>query len=87
MIGNTSERVQSLLNTADYSNCEGGHKDIENDVRLKNNLWRKSKLKKGTARLCTFTKDDVCGWEWEIDKSAGGVIGYPALEVGRSPLG
>ncbi len=86
MVASASESAKKLVGTPDFKSCEQGHKVI-GTAKLKNNLWGKSKLKKGTAELCTFLKDDLCGWEWKIDNAASGVIGYPALEVGRSPWG
>ncbi len=88
MISKASANARKLVRESDFKSCRVGHrKKMDGDVTLKNNLWGKSKVKRGTAELCVFTRGNDCGWEWKIDNTASGVIGYPALEIGRSPWG
>ncbi|GAB5399437.1 MAG: hypothetical protein Aureis2KO_10220 [Aureisphaera sp.] len=83
-----SSEARKLVRESDFKTCRSGHREkLGDQVTLKNNLWGKTKLKKGTAELCIFKDGDYCGWEWKIDNSASGVIGYPALEIGRTPWG
>jgi hypothetical protein len=86
MIAMGSNDAKLLVNTPDYKKCNEGKKEID-DITVKNNLWGKAKVKSGRAELCTYVKGDTYGWEWKVDKGASGVIGYPAIEVGRSPWG
>lgn len=87
MIAKASVQAKNLFKAPDYTSCSSGDKHEVNGYLLKNNLWGKRKVKSGLTKLCTYAKDAVVGWEWEIDNSAGGVIGYPAVEIGRSPRG
>lgn len=87
MVTAASPQAKLLLENPDFSNCNiRFHKDFE-DVKLKCNLWGESKLKSGIPVLCTFKRENDWGWRWEIPENARGVIGYPALEVGRNPWG
>ena len=87
MVTTASPQAKLLLENPDFSNCNiRFHKDFE-DVKLKCNLWGVSKLKSGVPVLCTFKRENDWGWRWEIPENARGVIGFPALEVGRSPWG
>ncbi len=82
-----SPQAKLLMENPDFSNCDiRFHPDFEN-VKLKCNLWGKAKLKNGVPVLCTFKRENDWGWRWELPDNAKGVIGYPALEVGRSPWG
>ena len=88
MVSRASIDSQQLVKDFDFKSCIKGHREkIKDQVVLRNNLWGVTKLKKGSAELCIFKKGTNYGWQWKIDESASGVIGYPALEIGRSPWG
>ncbi|MDC8004127.1 hypothetical protein POV27_08690 [Aureisphaera galaxeae] len=83
-----SADARKLVTESDFKTCKEGHREkLENQVTMKNNLWGKTKVKRGNVELCIFKEGENCGWEWKIDNSASGVIGYPALEIGRTPWG
>ncbi len=65
--------------------CQNKGNQKFKSYRLNNNLWGKAKIRKGTASLCTYKKGDLIGWEWKVPKQAGGVVGYPAVQVGPGP--
>lgn len=86
MAATASIGAQKLFDQPEFNECDKGRKEF-GDVVLKCNLWGRSKIKNGNPELCTFQKDGVFGWKWQMPNNARGVIGYPALEVGRSPWG
>ncbi len=87
MLGQASVQAQKLISDAEYETCKQGDRKQFEGVILKNNLWGKSKLKNpDQAVLCSFKKEDLFGWKWQLPNNAGGVIGYPALQVGRNPF-
>ena len=87
LVASASPEAKAVMQKPEYENCEmRGNKKFE-DVVLKCNLWGKAKLKGGDPKLCTFKQGDYWGWSWELPNNARGVIGYPALEVGRGPWG
>ena len=85
LIEKTSPKMQSLMNSPDYSTCYHGEKKHFGDILLKCNLWGKNKIKKGTPHLCVYKKGNLWGWKWDIPHQARGVIGYPAIQVGINP--
>ncbi len=87
MVSKASTQAQRLVTEADFETCKLGDRKKFGDVWLKNNLWGKSKLKEGsTPELCSFKKGEYYGWKWQLPNNAGGVIGYPALQIGRNPF-
>lgn len=87
MIRGASSQAQKLVSEPDFETCKQGERKPFNDVILKNNLWGKSKLKNPElAKLCSFKKGNRYGWKWQLPNDARGVIGYPALQVGRNPF-
>lgn len=87
MLGQASAKAQKLVSDSEYETCRQGERKQFDGVILKNNLWGKSKLKNPEqAVLCSYKKEGIYGWKWELPNNAGGVIGYPALQVGRNPF-
>jgi Glycosyl hydrolase family 12 len=87
MLSQASSQAQKLVSNSDYETCKQGDRKQFDGVILKNNLWGKSKLKNpDQAVLCSYKKDGLFGWKWQLPNNSGGVIGYPALQVGRNPF-
>ncbi len=86
MLESASRESRSLRSTPDFRKCNPKIHTQFGDVRLNCNLWGYKKLKKGQPyNLCVYKKGDFWGWDWQLPNNAQGVIGYPALLVGRSP--
>lgn len=87
MLGQASLKAQRLVSDPEFETCKQGERKKFDGVILKNNLWGKSKLKNPEqAILCSYKKEGLFGWKWELPNNSGGVIGYPALQVGRNPF-
>lgn len=87
LVGQSSIQAKSLFSDPEYQTCSHGARHQLDKVILKNNLWGKSKLKSPEAAiLCSFSKGGLYGWKWQLANSASGVIGYPALQIGRNPF-
>lgn len=87
MVGQASSHAKRLYQEPEYETCKIDHREYFNEVTLKNNLWGRSKLDKPeAARLCSFKSGDQYGWKWELPTNARGVIGYPAIQIGRNPF-
>lgn len=87
MLRQASVQAQKLVSEAEFETCKQGERKQFEGVILKNNLWGKSKLKNPEqAVLCSYKKGGLFGWKWELPNNSGGVIGYPALQVGRNPF-
>ena len=87
MVDKSSPQAKELVTQPDYETCKHGERKKFDRVILKNNLWGKSKLKSGSQpELCSFKRGEFFGWKWQLPNSASGVIGYPALQVGRNPF-
>ncbi len=67
--------------------CQDHGHQVFKEFRLNNNLWGKAKVRKGAPTLCTYKKGNLVGWEWKVPRQAGGVVGYPAIQVGPGPWG
>lgn len=80
-----SAEAKSLEKKSDSTNCKANSYTKLPGLILKNNLWGKSRIKKGEAHLCTFQKEEGVGWKWQVPENAKGVIGYPAVQVGPGP--
>lgn len=88
MVGRASQDAKKLYNSPDYETCKPDDRKEFGNVILKNNLWGRSKLKNSAeAKLCSYKKGNYFGWKWQLPDNASGVIGYPALQVGRNPFG
>lgn len=88
MVRSSSNEAQSLFNQPEFETCKPNDRKEFGSIILKNNLWGRSKLKNPSeAQLCAFKKGGQYGWKWQLPNSASGVIGYPALQVGRNPFG
>src|SRR5210317_101682 len=88
MVRSSSSEAQTLFTQPEYQTCKPDDRKDFGSIILKNNLWGRSKLKNPSdAALCAFKKGNHYGWKWQLPNSASGVIGYPALQVGRNPFG
>ena len=88
MLEQSSMEARQLFNQPDYETCKANDRKEFGSIILKNNFWGRSKLKNPeSGSLCSYKKGNLYGWKWELPTSASGVIGYPALQVGRNPFG
>jgi len=82
-----SAKAEKLVENADYQTCKFGKMTRFGQLYLKNNLWGRTKLKEGSdPKLCSYKRGNDFVWKWELPDNASGVIGYPALQVGRNPF-
>jgi len=87
MVRNASSHARKVWNEPDYETCKPDDRKTFDGVTLKNNLWGRSKLDQPeSAVLCSFKQGESYSWKWELPNNASGVIGYPALQVGRNPF-
>ena len=82
----SSLEMRSIFTNPDTTSCDLGFQIYEGEKTLKNNLWGKSKVKKGDPTLCIYKKGELMGWKWDVPDNAKGVIGYPAVQIGQSPF-
>lgn len=85
MMDRTSPKARALMDSPDFKTCNYNESKLFNDILLKCNLWGSNKIKKGVPHLCTYKKGELFGWKWDVPNNAGGVIGYPALQIGVGP--
>ncbi len=88
MVKQASSEAQETYQNPDFETCTPDDRKEFGDIILKNNLWGRSKLNNPElAQLCSYKKGDYFGWKWQLPDNASGVIGYPALQIGRNPFG
>lgn len=89
MLSAMSERSQTLRNQNDFKSCTFDQIKQLGDTAMINNVWGISKVRSGEMSQCIMQKkisgQQTLGWEWDVPKSARGVVAYPSVIVGQSP--